>query len=46
MVSARGWAALAAFTRECLKVLGTEIRHAETVPEHQGSLRRRGFTPR
>ena len=27
MVSAKGWTALAAFTRECLKVLGTEIRH-------------------
>ncbi|RUV03027.1 protease, partial [Mesorhizobium sp. M7A.F.Ca.CA.002.05.1.1] len=23
-----GWTALAAFIRECLKVLGTEIRHA------------------
>lgn len=32
MVSAKGWTALAAFMRECLKVLGTEIRHAETVP--------------
>ncbi len=29
MVSAKGWTALAAFMRECLKVLGTEIRHAE-----------------
>lgn len=28
MVSAKGWTALAAFMRECLKVLGTEIRHA------------------
>jgi len=28
MVSAKGWTALAAFIRECLKVLGTEIRHA------------------
>lgn len=28
MVSAPGWTALAAFMRECLKVLGTEIRHA------------------
>ncbi|MBB3948808.1 DJ-1/PfpI family protein [Aureimonas jatrophae] len=27
MVSASGWTALAAFMRECLKVLGTEIRH-------------------
>jgi protease I len=29
MVSAKGWTALAAFMRECLKVLGTEIRHEE-----------------
>jgi len=28
-VSAKGWTALAAFMRECLKVLGTEIRHPE-----------------
>jgi protease I len=28
MVSAKGWTALAAFMRECLKVLGTEVRHA------------------
>jgi protease I len=27
MVSAKGWTALAAFMRECLKVLGTEIYH-------------------
>lgn len=27
MVSAKGWTALAAFIRECLKVLGAEIRH-------------------
>lgn len=27
MVSAKGWTALAAFMRECLKVLGTEISH-------------------
>lgn len=32
MVSAKGWTALAAFMRECMKVLGTEIRHADTVP--------------
>ncbi|MDF2811552.1 MAG: glutamine amidotransferase, partial [Microvirga sp.] len=32
MVSAKGWTALAAFMRECLKVLGTEIRHADNVP--------------
>jgi protease I len=27
--SAKGWTALAAFIRECLKVLGTEIHHSE-----------------
>ena len=27
LVSAKGWTGLAAFMRECLKVLGTEIRH-------------------
>jgi protease I len=32
MVSAKGWTALAAFMRDCLKVLGTEIRHAEPRP--------------
>ncbi len=29
MVSAKGWTALAAFMRACLKVLGTEIIHGE-----------------
>jgi len=33
MVSAKGWTALAAFIRECLKVLGTEIRHSDDVAE-------------
>ena len=33
MVSAKGWTALAAFIRECLKVLGTEIRHSGDVTE-------------
>ena len=33
MVSAKGWTALAAFMRECLKVLGTEIRHGETAQQ-------------
>ena len=28
MVSAKGWTGLAAFMRECLKVLGTTITHA------------------
>ncbi len=32
LVSAKGWPGLAAFMRECLKVLGTEIRHAEPAP--------------
>ena len=31
MVSAKGWTGLAAFMRECLKVLGTEIRHGATL---------------
>jgi len=31
LVSAKGWPGLAAFIRECLKVLGTEIRHSEVV---------------
>ena len=29
LVSAKGWPGLAAFMRECLKVLGTEIHHAD-----------------
>jgi len=29
LVSAKGWPGLAAFMRECLRVLGTEIRHGE-----------------
>ncbi len=33
MVSAKGWTALAAFIRECLKVLGTEIRHSDDFSE-------------
>lgn len=32
IVSAKGWTGLAAFMRECLKVLGTEIRHAPSKP--------------
>jgi protease I len=31
MVSAKGWTGLAAFMRECLKVLGTQISHGETL---------------
>jgi protease I len=30
LVSAKGWPGLAAFMRECLKVLGTEISHGKT----------------
>ena len=30
LVSAKGWPGLAAFMRECLRVLGTEIRHSAT----------------
>ena len=29
LVSAKGWTGLAAFMRECNKVLGTEIHHGE-----------------
>ena len=32
LVSGKGWPGLAAFIRECLVVLGTEIRHSETMP--------------
>lgn len=38
MVSAKGWTALAAFMRECLKVLGTTITHAEDKPARLGSV--------
>lgn len=31
LVSGKGWPGLAAFMRECLTVLGTEIRHGETL---------------
>jgi protease I len=31
MVSAKGWTGLAAFMRECLKVLRTEIHHGATL---------------
>ena len=40
MVSAKGWTALAAFIRECLKVLGTEIRHSEKTGEVQAQRSR------
>ncbi len=32
LVSAKGWPGLAAFMAECLRVLGTEIRHGEMLP--------------
>jgi len=31
LVSAKGWPGLAAFMKECLKVLGTEISHGKTL---------------
>ena len=31
LVSAKGWPGLAAFMKECLLVLGTEIRHGKTM---------------
>jgi protease I len=37
MVSAKGWTALAAFMRECLKVLGTEIRHDNSLQPGQAA---------
>jgi len=37
LVSAKGWPGLAAFMRECLKVLGTTVHHGETV---KGPVRR------
>ena len=33
IVSAKGWPGLSNFIRECLKVLGTEIRHGEALQE-------------
>ena len=32
LVSAKGWTGLAAFMRECLKVLGTKIEHGAITP--------------
>jgi protease I len=39
LVSAKGWPGLAAFMRECLKVLGTEIHHGEALmrPERKAA---------
>ena len=37
MVSAKGWTGLAAFMRECLKVLGTEIRHGATADSEKAA---------
>ncbi len=39
LVSAKGWPGLAAFMRECRKVHGTEIRHAEPQPTAQAPNR-------
>lgn len=39
IVSAKGWPGLSSFMRECLKVLGTEIRHGEHVMESRQSAR-------
>jgi len=38
MVSAKGWTGLAAFMRECLKVLGTEIRHGQVAANDQRAV--------
>lgn len=41
MVSAKGWTALGAFMRDCLKVLGTEIKHQDAtfaVRERESSV--------
>ena len=38
LVSAKGWPGLAAFMKNCLQVLGTEIRHAEPGAEGEGGL--------
>jgi putative intracellular protease/amidase len=32
LVSAKGWTGLAAFMRECMKVLGTKIEHGAITP--------------
>ena len=37
LVSGKGWPGLAAFMRECLKVLGTEIRHSEAAQERRAA---------
>lgn len=37
MVSGKGWPGLGAFMRECLKVLGTEIRHSESQQERRAA---------
>ena len=41
MVSAKGWTALAAFMRECLKVLGTRIVHEDVVSAAASAARKR-----
>ena len=41
LVSAKGWPGLGAFMRECLKVLGTEIRHGEVIKTEKKPAARR-----
>ena len=43
LVSAKGWPGLAAFMRECLKVLGTEIRHGKSADARRAPGRLTGF---
>jgi protease I len=45
MVSAKGWTALAAFIRECLKVLGTESGTPEFFGTQDGIWSGRAFVP-
>jgi protease I len=40
LVTAKGWPGLAAFMRECLAVLGTEIRHGRTMMAERPAKRR------
>ena len=40
LVSAKGWPGLAAFMKNCLQVLGTEIRHGEIAPAKAEAKRR------
>lgn len=45
LVSAKGWPGLAAFMRECLRVLGTEIHHGDVIgkkPSHKAKVNGNG----